>query len=47
MRIILLFSIGIFIANGGWILEWSDEFNGDTIDSSKWDFDSGIWGEEL
>ena len=25
----------------GWTLVWSDEFDGDTIDRSKWDFDLG------
>ena len=28
-------------ADAGWKLVWSDEFDGDTIDTSKWDFDLG------
>ena len=33
-----------------WSLSWSDEFNGSTIDNSKWDYDlgtgaaQGLWG---
>ena len=33
-----------------WTLSWSDEFNGSTIDNSKWDYDlgtgaaQGLWG---
>jgi beta-glucanase (GH16 family) len=28
----------------GWTLVWSDEFEGDAIDRSKWDFDINCWG---
>lgn len=28
----------------GWEMVWSDEFDGDTIDRSKWDFDINCWG---
>ena len=28
----------------GWELVWSDEFDGDTIDRDKWDFDINCWG---
>lgn len=27
-----------------WTLVWSDEFDGDTIDESKWTYDFGDWG---
>lgn len=30
--------------NAGWSLVWSDEFDGDVIDRSKWDFDINCWG---
>jgi len=32
----------------GWTLVWSDEFNGSSIDRSKWVFETGagIWGNE-
>ncbi len=28
----------------GWTLVWNDEFDGDTIDRTKWDFDTDCWG---
>jgi len=28
----------------GWQLEWSDEFDGDAIDLSKWNFETNCWG---
>lgn len=31
-------------ADGGWKLAWSDEFDGDEIDRSKWGFDINCWG---
>ena len=27
-----------------WSLVWNDEFNGNSVDSSKWKFDEGNWG---
>ncbi len=26
-----------------WVLTWSDEFDGDTLDMSKWSYDTGNW----
>lgn len=28
----------------GWQLVWNDEFDGDAIDSSKWDWETNCWG---
>lgn len=30
--------------SAGWTLVWSDEFDGDAIDRSRWDFDVNCWG---
>lgn len=27
-----------------WVLEWSDDFNGTTIDQTKWSYDTGSGG---
>ncbi|XP_051170432.1 glucan endo-1,3-beta-glucosidase-like isoform X3 [Leptopilina boulardi] len=32
------------IALAGWKLEWNDEFNGNYLDSSKWDIEVNCWG---
>ncbi|WP_082521643.1 MULTISPECIES: glycoside hydrolase family 16 protein [unclassified Sphingopyxis] len=32
------------LAEGGWRLAWSDEFDGTAIDRGKWDFDVDCWG---
>lgn len=32
------------LANEGWTLVWSDEFDGDKIDKAKWGFDVDCWG---
>lgn len=31
-------------AGGPWSLVWSDEFNGDSIDSTRWTYDVDCWG---
>lgn len=31
-------------ADDGWALVWSDEFDGNAIDRSRWDFDIDCWG---
>ena len=45
---LLLFSliISVFCVPDGYHLVWSDEFNGDSIDTSKWGYDigGGGWG---
>ncbi|MFI3243642.1 MAG: family 16 glycosylhydrolase [Akkermansia sp.] len=28
--------------DGGWVYVWGDEFNGDTLDESKWDYELGV-----
>ncbi len=28
--------------NGGWVLDWNDEFDGDSLDTSKWNYDTGL-----
>ncbi len=28
--------------DGGWVLDWNDEFEGDTLDTSKWNYDTGL-----
>ena len=30
-----------------WKLAWSDEFDGDTLDESKWDFRLNFWGRRF
>lgn len=32
------------MAEDGWTLVWSDEFDGDRIDRAKWGFDNDCWG---
>lgn len=32
------------VADNGWELVWSDEFDGEAIDRGKWDFDVNCWG---
>ncbi len=39
----LLGRIDKFTAVDEWVLTWSDEFNGNAIDSSKWKFETGNW----
>ena len=31
-------------ANKGWALQWSDEFDGNSLDSSKWSMEHACWG---
>ncbi len=33
------------LPEGEWTLAWSDEFDGDTLDRSKWDFRLNFWGK--
>ena len=33
------------LPEGNWTLAWSDEFDGDTLDRSKWDFRLNFWGK--
>ena len=39
---------GIGLAHGGWQLTWSDEFNGNSLNTNNWSFDAGTgnngWG---
>ncbi len=28
--------------DGGWVYVWGDEFNGDTLDETKWDYELGV-----
>ncbi len=28
--------------DGGWVLDWHDEFDGDTLDESKWNYETGL-----
>lgn len=35
---------GAAVAEPGWSLVWSDEFDGDRIDRGKWGFDVDCWG---
>jgi len=35
---------GYFNPGPGWTLEWSDEFDGDTVDTNKWTFETGTLG---
>ena len=39
MRWIVLIYCVLGQSRGSWRLDWSDEFNGDTIDQDKWDID--------
>jgi len=42
--------VSLWLPAQTWTLSWSDEFNGSTIDNSKWDYDlgtgaaQGLWG---
>ena len=47
MKFILLFALILSIYAGvpdGYRLVWSDEFEGNSIDTSKWGYDLGGWG---
>lgn len=47
LAILAWLSCGIFTAHGGWKLVWSDEFNGTSIDTNYWTFETGNhhgWG---
>ena len=33
------------LPEGDWTLAWADEFDGDTLDRSKWDFRLNFWGK--
>jgi beta-glucanase (GH16 family) len=47
MVILALLAFGTFSAYAGWKLVWSDEFNGDAIDTNHWKFETGNhhgWG---
>ena len=35
------------LPDGEWKLFWSDEFDGDTLDTSKWSFRLNFWGKRL
>ena len=37
---------GFAVAPPGYVLKWSDEFNGNTLDTSKWYADSGGWNND-
>jgi beta-glucanase (GH16 family) len=44
-----LILLGTFAANGDWKLVWSDEFNGMSIDTNHWRFETGNrngWGNQ-
>jgi beta-glucanase (GH16 family) len=44
---IITIAFGMCEARGGWKLIWSDEFNGDSIDTNHWEFETGNnngWG---
>ena len=32
------------VSTGNWDLVWSDEFDGDAIDETKWGFEENCWG---
>ena len=32
------------VSSNGWVLVWNDEFDGDSIDPSKWDHEENCWG---
>jgi beta-glucanase (GH16 family) len=36
-----LFLLGTVTAHGDWVIVWSDEFNGTSVDSTKWTYDIG------
>ena len=36
-----------FLPEGEWELIFSDEFDGDTLDRSKWDFRLDFWGKRF
>lgn len=36
-----------FLPDGEWKLVWADEFDGDTLDRTKWDFRLHFWGERF
>ena len=47
MKFILLFALILSIYAGvpnGYRLVWSDEFEGNSLDTSKWGYDLGGWG---
>jgi beta-glucanase (GH16 family) len=35
------------LPDGEWKLVWADEFDGDTLDRTKWDFRLNFWGERF
>jgi beta-glucanase (GH16 family) len=38
---LVMFGIGVRAANGDWTNVWSDEFNGSSVDLTKWTYDVG------
>jgi beta-glucanase (GH16 family) len=36
-----------FLPDGEWKLVWADEFDGDELDRTKWDFRLNFWGERF
>jgi hypothetical protein len=32
------------VGQGGWQMIWNDEFDGNTLDTSKWDIEVNCWG---
>ena len=35
-----------FLPDGKWKMVWNDEFDGDTLDNSKWDYRLSMMGQE-
>ena len=36
-----------YLPEGEWTLAWADEFDGDELDRTKWDFRLNFWGERF
>ena len=44
LKLISIFSILTFISQAQWTMIWNDEFDGTTLDNTKWTKDIGGWG---
>lgn len=44
LKLISIFSLLAFISQAQWTMIWNDEFDGTTLDNTKWTKDVGGWG---